>query len=294
MFANLICPICQSPLNTGEKTWQCTGDNTTNNSQQKQHSFDVAKQGYVNLLPVQHKKSKNPGDTEQSIQARTRFLSANFYLPLREKLQQLCQNFIDKNSVWLDIGCGEGFYTQGFLSLNPATLIALDISKPAVMATAKTLKTLKANFPNTQTVTIVASASQVPLADNSVNVITSIFSPILPQEFHRLLGENGKVVIAKPAQHHLYQMRQGLFDEVVPHDSDKFIDEMSPFFALTDEQNVNYEIEVTAEQLADLVTMTPYTYRARPANRQALMEKCEREKMMTLKVDFVIYEFSKK
>ena len=102
------------------------------------------------------------------------------------------------------------------------------------------------------------------------------------------------MIIAKPAENHLYQMREGLFDEVIAHDSDNFIEAMSPFFALTNEQNVAYDIEVNTEQLADLVTMTPYTFRAKPTNRQALLDKCQNEDGMSVTVRFVIYEFAKK
>lgn len=287
---NFTCPLCQSPLILDQKTWHCTAQN----SDQRQHSFDVAKQGYVNLLPVQQKKSKNPGDSEESIQARQRFLQAGFYQPLRQAIIDMAKDILPKNATWLDIGCGEGFYTQGFLTLNPANLIALDISKPAVLTTAKTLKSVQStNQFATQVFSLVASASQVPLTDNSVDVISSIFSPILPQEFSRLLGEKGIVLIAKPAVGHLLQLREGLFDEVLPHDSDKFIEEMSPFFALANERTINYEIELNAEQLADLLTMTPYSYRAKPEKRQALLAKCERESTMKLTIDFVIYVFSK-
>lgn len=287
---NFTCPLCQSPLILDQKTWHCTAQN----SDQRQHSFDVAKQGYVNLLPVQQKKSKNPGDSEESIQARQRFLQAGFYQPLRQAIIDMAKDILPKNATWLDIGCGEGFYTQGFLTLNPANLIALDISKPAVLTTAKTLKSIQStNQFATQVFSLVASASQVPLTDNSVDVISSIFSPILPQEFSRLLGEKGIVLIAKPAVGHLLQLREGLFDEVLPHDSDKFIEEMSPFFALANERTINYEIELNAEQLADLLTMTPYSYRAKPEKRQALLAKCERESTMKLTIDFVIYVFSK-
>lgn len=286
---NFICPICQSLLIIGEKTWQCTAENPD----QRTHTFDVAKQGYVNLLPVQHKKSKNPGDSEASIQARQRFLASGFYQPLREKIVAMAKDRLSNNATWLDIGCGEGFYTQGLASLNPANLIALDISKPAVMATAKALKSLKSTFPSTQAFTMVASASQVPMVDKSVDVISSIFSPILPQEFSRLVQQNGKVIIAKPAEKHLFELRQGLFDEVLPHDSDKFIDELSPFFTLKQQQKIGYDIQVTAEQLADLLTMTPYSYRAKAEKRQALLANVAQAGAMSLTVDFVIYVFKK-
>ena len=62
----LMCPVCHKQLKLTDKTWRC--DNN--------HSYDVAKQGYVNLHVVQHKHSKNPGDTPESVQARRAFLSA--------------------------------------------------------------------------------------------------------------------------------------------------------------------------------------------------------------------------
>ena len=104
--ANFRCPICQSPLKVGEKVWQCTGENP----QQRQHDFDVAKQGYVNLLPVQNKHSKNPGDSDESIMARRRFLQAGFYQSLQDGLYDFCKGLLSSQpSVnWLDIGCGEG------------------------------------------------------------------------------------------------------------------------------------------------------------------------------------------
>lgn len=285
----LYCPLCHSALCCDGRTWQCTAQN----SEQRIHSFDVAKQGYVNLLPVHHKKSKNPGDTEQAIQARQRFLAERFYQPLRQTLIEIAQSGLPNNATWLDIGCGEGYYTQGFLTLNPANLVALDISKPAVMATAKALKAVKADFPHTRTFAIVASASQVPMRAGSVAVLTSIFSPILPAEFARLVGQHGQLIIAKPARNHLYQMRERLFDTVIDHDSDKFIAELSPFFVLSNEQTLTYDIALTANQLSDLLTMTPYAFRAKPANYQALLTHCEQAGQLTLTVDFVIYQFSK-
>ncbi|MFW2178246.1 MULTISPECIES: putative RNA methyltransferase [unclassified Moraxella] len=293
----LRCPLCHSELMPMAKTWQCTGDNSQNNPQSnspnRQHSFDVAKQGYVNLLPVQHKKSKNPGDTEQAVLARQRFLSAGYYQVLADGLQDFCQQFISDipQRNWLDIGCGEGYYTERFLQLSPKHLLALDISKSAVIATAKRLKPFLATqacYP------MVASASQVPVFDQSLNVISSIFSPILPNEFARILADNGQVIIAKPAPNHLVQMREALFEQVQAHDSDKFIDEMASHFTLGKEQRITHQITVNSEALADVLTMTPYTYRAKPTNRQALMQRCEQLGELALTLDFVIYGFNKR
>lgn len=289
-----ICPLCQSPLHTDSKTWHCLG-RTMENIGQKQHFFDVAKQGYINLLPVQFKKSKNPGDSEQSILARQRFLQQGYYQVLAQGLiqfarQQLCTG---KNPIWLDVGCGDGYYTEQLLSLNPKHLIAIDISKPAVLATAKRLKNLTIS-DTTKCTCMVATASQMPLADNSVDVISSIFSPILPQEFARLLNKNGSVLIAKPLAHHLFELRQGLFEHVQDHDSDKFIEQMADYFTLTAQQEIYADICITAEALADLMTMTPYAYRASPIKREALLQKVQTFGNMTVKIAFVMYWFLKK
>lgn len=283
-----ICPICQSPLSRGDKTWVCA---TTGLENAKSHSFDVAKQGYINLLPVQFKKSKNPGDSEQSIAARQRFLQQSYYEVLANGLVEFATSQLSVNDerVWLDVGCGEGYYTEQFLSLQPKQLIAMDISKPAVQATAKRLK-------NTATpiTCMVATASQIPLANGSVDVISSVFSPILPEEFSRLLTDDGAVLIAKPLPYHLIQLRQGLFDTVQEHDSDKFIEQMAGKFELKNQQDIQAEITVDSEALADVMTMTPYAYRASPTKREALLEQCKQVGEMNLSVAFVLYWFVKR
>lgn len=305
-----ICPLCQSPLIIETKQWHCSGDNP----QQRQHSFDVARQGYINLLPVQQKKSKQPGDSDASIAARQRFLQAGLYTAFADKLIKSCQHWLasprepDGQTItadnlpqakqhgaintWLDIGCGEGYYTAQFLALRPNTLIAVDISKPAVIATTKHLKYTTTDS-NTNIYTIVASASHTPLASGSVDIISSIFSPILPAEFARLLNDNGRLLIAKPAVNHLQELRQGLFETVQAHDSDKFITELAPYMQLDYEQRLTQEIEVNADELADLMTMTPYSYRASPQRRDALMAQCQANGLMSLTIDFVIYGFVK-
>ena len=288
--ANFRCPICQSPLIVADKVWQCTGDN----AQQRQHAFDVAKQGYVNLLPVQHKHSKNPGDSDEAIAARRCFLAAGFYQSLQDGLYDFCGKLLAGNQGnlhWLDVGCGDGYYTERFLQLKPTSLVALDISKPAVLATAKRLKSMTAT---TQQFCLVASAAQVPLADKTVTMLTSIFSPILPEEFYRLTEDKGYVVIAKPAVNHLIEMRDGLFEQIVAHDSHKFIDELAPFFTLIDQSSVEDTITVTTAQLQDLLTMTPYAYRAQPARREALLSRCEAAGSLRITTHFVIYGFQKK
>ena len=64
----LICPICGTQLNQADRSCVCPN----------RHSFDIARQGYVNLLTVQQKHSLAPGDTREQVLSRRSFLEA-FY-----------------------------------------------------------------------------------------------------------------------------------------------------------------------------------------------------------------------
>ncbi len=313
------CPICQSPLSPATDSWQCDGSLSTNqqtdqHSRQTLHSFDVARQGYVNLLPVQQKKSKQPGDSLESIIARQRFLQAGYYQPLQALICQQIDSLLSnkqaeieaeqqKTSInWLDIGCGEGYYTQAIAQIESIDqLIAADISKPAVLAVAKASKLAKrlwlqndhnsqAQSDNKKTAIypIVTSAANLPLSTNSITGISSIFSPILPDAFAQVLADKGYLIIAKPDIGHLASVREALFDEVREHNSDKFLAELAPLFELIQTQYVSTELSLPAVALEDLLTMTPYAYRAQPEKRQALMKMTETEDFQT-QTKFVIY-----
>ena len=318
-----ICPLCQSPLQPAADTWRCDG---SLNPKQTSHSFDVARQGYVNLLPVQQKKSKAPGDSQASIEARKRFLNSGHYQPLQTVIcqqmeQLLAQNKIisepitssitssttthDKNPVnWLDIGCGEGYYTQAMAQMSAdsmTTLIAADISKPALVELAKVSKAAgqlwyqqhKDEAEKTTVIyPLVTSAAHLPLRAQSVTGISSIFSPILPEAFAKVLVDGGYLIIAKPDVGHLATMREALFDSVREHDSDKFLQELTPYFTLIQTRRVSTEMTLAASDLADLLTMTPYAYRARSEKRQALLAVVEQYTFST-EAKFVVYVLQK-
>lgn len=305
-----ICPLCQSPLQPTTATWRCDG---SLHPKQTMHPFDMARQGYINLLPVQHKKSKAPGDSAESIAARQRFLTAGYYQPLQALIvEQITQRLAqDKAEVaadkppinWLDIGCGDGYYTEAIAQCGIDTMIAADISKPAIIELAKRSKAADQlwyqhrNEPKTtaQTATIyplVTSAAHMPLRAQSMTGISSIFSPILPEAFAKVLQDNGYLIIAKPDSGHLASIREALFDEVREHDSDKFLTELAPYFELLETHVVTTELSLAAESLADLLTMTPYSYRAHASRREALLAMTNDTPFMT-EAKFVVYVLRK-
>ena len=94
---DLICPICNEKLNPEGRQYRCV----------RNHSFDIARQGYVNLLAVQQKHSLNPGDTREQVLSRREFLEAGFYSPIAQALIRTARE-LDISGQILDVGCGEG------------------------------------------------------------------------------------------------------------------------------------------------------------------------------------------
>lgn len=123
------CPLCHQPLTQANNSFVCPG----------RHQFDVAKEGYVNLLPVQHKRSRDPGDSAEMMQARRAFLDAGHYQPLRDAIVNvLKEKSNSEDAAILDIGCGEGYYTHAFAdALAGCTTFGLDVSKVAIKAAAR-------------------------------------------------------------------------------------------------------------------------------------------------------------
>ncbi len=92
------CPICGAPLDRTDRTYRCPGG----------HSYDIAREGYVHLLPANRKHSADPGDDRDMTAARTRFLDGGWYAPLRDALCRLALAHTGDSPAVLDAGCGEG------------------------------------------------------------------------------------------------------------------------------------------------------------------------------------------
>ena len=95
----LICPLCGETLEKNEKSFRCPN----------RHGFDIARQGYVHLLPVQSKHSRSPGDTREQVISRRRFLEGGFYEPIARAVAQAAMETGVRGEI-LDVGCGEGYY----------------------------------------------------------------------------------------------------------------------------------------------------------------------------------------
>lgn len=192
-----LCPLCQLPLHLSAKQYQCTN----------RHSFDIAREGYVNLLPVQQKNSKDPGDNKDMMQARREFLQAGWYAPMAGAVTETLTSLAP--ATVLDLGCGEGYYTAQLKQAVPdAQVFGVDISKAAIKFAAKANRDIQFS---------VASAYQLPFADNSFDAIVRIYAPSKPEELLRLLTPQGYLITVSPGPQHLLEIKQAVYEKVQLH-----------------------------------------------------------------------------
>ncbi len=263
-----MCPVCRQRLELVNKTWRC----------EQGHSYDIAKQGYVNLHVVQHKLSKNPGDTPESVDARRAFLQGGYYQPLQQAVVDLLKHL--KAKAVLDIGCGEGYYTSAMQQV-VEQCIGVDIAKNAVQRAAK----LNANVT-----WVVGTGATLPVIDQSIDVCTSLFSPIPQAEILRVLKDDGYLIVVTPATDHLYAMREALFEQVNPHTPQKFVEQLQDLFELKEQQVIDAPLLLDQEALKNLIAMTPYAYKASPERRMQL----EQQSHLKVTASFQIYLFQKR
>lgn len=264
----LICPICQGALSAVENGVACPAN----------HRFDRARQGYLNLLPVQHKNSRDPGDNAAMVEARRRFLDGGHYAPLAKRLAELAAERAPAR--WLDIGCGEGYYTAQIAEALPqAEGYALDISREAVKRACKRAR---------QLTWLVASMARVPLADASCQLLASVFSPLDWQEAKRLLAPGGGLLRMGPTREHLIELREKLYDEVRDYSDDKHLALIPDGMRLAHSETLSFNLQLaSAEARADLLAMTPHGWRASAERRAAVIAEAF-EVRVAIRYDWIV------
>lgn len=245
----LRCPICMEPLTREQKTWRCGAG----------HSFDMARQGYVNLLPVQHKHSRQPGDTREQVLSRRSFLESGAYLPIVEAVCDAAKRWA--TGPVLDVGCGEGYYAAKVAACLNAELVGLDISKEAVRCAA-------GKYKNAQW--ICGTAAHLPIADHSVGVLMSMFALTMPEEFSRVLRDKGIFIQVLAAEDHLLGLKSIIYPEVFRQVKNTTPE--IPGFERLESIPVKFPFTAEGEQVQNLLSMTPHFWRISAAGAQRLKE----------------------
>lgn len=271
-----ICPLCGGPLLQLGNTLRCS----------KGHSFDLAKEGYAHLLPVQKKRTKDPGDSKEMVDARSRFLESGHYEIFAQTLAKLCLDAAKKQKAplhILDMGCGEGYYSrviaeeltrQGF----SFELLGLDIAKPAVRRAAK-------QAPEHCSYA-VASCFACPVKAGWADVAVNVFAPFAREETLRVLRPGGTFLYAVPGPRHLFGLKEVLYETpyenaVQTVDYPGFVDE-----GAVDAEDV---IRVQGPAVQDLFCMTPYYWKTPREGAEHLAHCAE----ITTPIQFRFLKFRK-
>lgn len=273
----LICPVCASPLIHHEKFYQC----------EQHHTFDIARQGYVNLHLVNQKKTHEPGDNKEMVVARDAFLHRHHYAPISEAIVDYVESKLSATKVAIaDIGCGVGYYLSTLqyalqFSAVDIDFYGVDISKEAIKVASK----------NKHITWLVASGKKLPFPDSSLDFVISVFSPFYSDEILRLLKPDGTLIVVTPAKNHLIELKSVLFDRVDEHDDEKNLLKYSEKFIETQMRLIQADFELTTSvDIDNLLKMTPYYFKSTAAKR----EEVRVLNQLKLSLDVVLRCFKKR
>lgn len=272
----VACPICAAAMaDRAGRTLICPAG----------HSFDRAREGYYNLLAVQHKASRDPGDSKPMVAARRRILDAGIYAPIAEHVSARVVELARgrKDFAILDAGCGEGFYLDAIATALKVGqrenyhLAGIDISKWAVQAAARR---------NRDIFWAVASNKRIPFTEPCLDLIVCMFGFPAWEAFAAAQLPGGQVLMVDPGPDHLLELRTLIYPTVERGEGPAGFDPAERAgYRLVERQQVNFAADLVGrEQIADLLAMTPHAHRATQAGRESLAA-LER---LTVTVDVVL------
>lgn len=259
----LICPVCSAPLVRSQGVYRCD----------QGHSFDIAREGYVNLLRAS-KSGDLIGDDKFSARSRRDFLNRGYYAALKDGL---CKLFADRQGTLLDICCGEGYYTSA-LGENPNLQVyGFDIAREMVRLASK-----RGNATY-----FVANMANIPLADCSMDYCVHLFAPFNEAAFCRVLKPGGKLYTVIPGRYHLWGLKQALYE--TPYENDEKLPEVSRLRLVATHKITDRICLTGQEDIQAVFRMTPYYFHTSQADKEKLLSFSSLE----TPVEFVIGEYVK-
>lgn len=244
----LRCPVCEGDLALGDGTLRCGSG----------HSFDIARQGYVNLVPAR-------ADTAEMVEARDQFLRAGHYRHLRDVLVEAAAPAA--GGAIVDLGAGTGYYVSRLLEASANRIgLALDASTAALRRAARSHERAAAVGADVW--------KPLPLRDDVAALVLSVFAPRNPAEIARILAPGGHFAAATPTSRHLYELVGPLGLLSVPDDKEDRLDaQLASRFELVSRDAIEYAMFLSRDEAAQLVRMGPSAWHV---DEQAVTEGIER------------------
>ena len=262
--AAFVCPVDGGALvaeaASGQGSLRCAAG----------HSFDRAREGHFNLLLVQHKASREPGDDKAMVAARANTLDSGVFAPLADALFDCVRLTLghfslqhaqpDRAMRVLDAGCGEGYYLQQLTDMarasnDPGTLslIGVDISKWAVRAAARR---------SANVAWAVATNRHLPVAPGSIDLLLSMFGFPLWPHFASVQPIGGRVLLVDPGPEHLVELRAAIYPSVERKAPAALASAEAEGYELEQETRVRYEVALAdPAAIRALLAMTPHVHR---------------------------------
>ena len=270
-----VCPVCRGGLNASDEMLRCA----------QGHAFDLAKEGYVNLLLAAARKSKDPGYNKAMIASRHTLFESGHYQHLADAMAGIVARNLpeDRITFVLDAGCGEGYYLRRIRAHTTTTqpslsLIGVDVSKHGVRIASRGDRLGEY---------AVASTHDLPLGDNSVDVLLTHFSPVFAGEFHRVVKPGGVVVVGAPGPRHLFGLKELVYDNAEQHTPSDPLDG-APGYELAATDSVQYTLEIdNRDAIAALFAMTPFYW---SANHETQARIATLDQLHT-EVDVIAYSY---
>ena len=264
-MVEFTCPVCKKLLKNSGKSLKCADG----------HCFDISRKGTVNLLLS---SKANHGDDKRMVAARKAFLDKGYYEPLRKAIREVAAKYATDGCTVLDCGCGECSYTADIskylrsLEIN-ADIVGIDVSKEAINTGASR---------HADIALAVASVFDIPLADNSCDIVLSLFAPFSGDEYRRLLKPGGLYITAFPLEKHLIELKQAVYEK-------PYLNTTAPLgvegFELAESTECRFKADLSStEDIISLFEMTPYCYKSSQTDRA----KLDRLGSLTVSVEFGI------
>lgn len=271
------CPVCGDALPLATGSYLCANG----------HNFDVAREGYVNLLLAQHRRSKDPGYSKEMIAGRRDFFDAGHYARLADGIAEHVRSALPagKDRVVLDAGCGEGYYLRRLRQHlkrhrwpGEVILCGLDISKHGIRVAARR---------DPEGLYAVAGTYRMPVLARRVDVLLTHFSPVSAEDFRRVVRPGGVVLVSGPGQRHLFSLKELLYDHPAQHEPAAALPEQSGF-ELIASHNICYALSLKGPgQVANLLGMTPFNWSVNQDTRDRLTALHE----LDTEVDVVVHVY---
>jgi 23S rRNA (guanine745-N1)-methyltransferase len=288
---HLRCPLCQNPFQAGATTMRCDSG----------HLFDVARQGYVNLLIG---RAPAGADTAEMVTARAQLLAeGHFDYLTRALVEELAGELVEapveapvqapvdtasaavptEPGLVVDVGAGTGHYLAAVLDSRPDDHgLALDVAKAAARRAARAHPRAGA--------AVCDIWRGLPIADHCADVVLDIFAPRNAAEFRRVLRPDGVLLVVTPRPDHLAELVRSLGLIGVDPDKERRLDAtFGDLFRLDRETALEERLSLSHDMAGRFVAMGPSAWHTEPEQLSARLADLPEPVTATSSVSVRVY-----